>query len=227
MAKPRYVTFAEVASELGISIEELINDVVDRKRRVIGENCETGGPETIPWKYFTIDRCSKVPRADPDDAERDVLSKLYPEFDWNDPDTLRRWRGSEWVDADTGEVLREVYPPTCLDPEEGAIFIDGRPRWINLKAERLDTDPTASERRHDDVSAIPADARPPLKIKLQEYVAAFIQREKASGKTHARQSALWMASRTELPGATRARLYGELKRQQPDMVKGRPQKAPK
>jgi hypothetical protein len=157
MAKLRYGTFAEVASDLGISIEKLVNDVVDRKRRVIGYNCESEEIEAIPSEYFTIDRRLKVPpREDPsittmDDGTRDFLSKLYPLIDWNDPEIVRKFHGGfEWIDADhderTGEALMrlakaDVCPPTSLDPDEGTVFINGRHRWINIKVERLEIDP--------------------------------------------------------------------------------------
>jgi hypothetical protein len=144
MAKPRFGTFAEVASELGVEIDSLINEVLDKKRVVIGYNCESSKIEQVPWEYFAIDRRSNAPpAAGPliDDATRDVLSKLYPELDWNDPEIVRSFDGGiRWIDPDyderTGEPLLanvDVYPPTCLDCGERTIFIDGQRRWINLK----------------------------------------------------------------------------------------------
>jgi hypothetical protein len=55
MAKSRYGTFAEVAAELGITLEDLNNDVVDGKRTAIGDRLETWQRELIPWEHFTYD----------------------------------------------------------------------------------------------------------------------------------------------------------------------------
>jgi len=46
MAKPRFSTFAELVSELGVDIDALIIEVLDKKRVVIGYNFESGEIES-------------------------------------------------------------------------------------------------------------------------------------------------------------------------------------
>ena len=47
--------FYVVAVDLGVNVSDLFLDVVERRRLVIGDNCETGQKERIPRRYF-VDR---------------------------------------------------------------------------------------------------------------------------------------------------------------------------
>jgi hypothetical protein len=63
----------------------------------------------------------------------------------------------------------------------------------------------------------------PSDTKVEDFVGAYIENAKASGETPT-QRGLWQAARKKLPGATRARLYGELEKQTQPLSPGRPRK---
>jgi hypothetical protein len=147
MVKPRYGTFAEVATELGISVEDLNNDVVDRKRMAIGVRLEIWQREVIPWEHFTCD-----PREQSDwvKKEPDLSSGLVKlttrrasecrlgEFD------SRLWHRFRGVSDASPYSFGGIMPPDCRDLEEGVIFVGGVPVWINIKVQRLDNETGAT-----------------------------------------------------------------------------------
>jgi hypothetical protein len=120
---------AEAAAEISITV--MVEQLIAGKLGAIGLEFGFGLPTPIPAEHFMLPLRSAVPReADP--STIDVLRKLYPDFDWNDPNVIRGWQESAWIDPDTGEVLWQVYPATCLDIDGGTIYADGQPHWTDI-----------------------------------------------------------------------------------------------
>jgi hypothetical protein len=123
-------SLAEAVAEIGV--DALLERLIDGKLRAVGLEFGSGLPIPIPAEHFMVPLRSTVAR-DTDPSTIDVLCKLYPEFDWTDPDVIRSWRESAWVDRNTGEVvLSAVCPATCLDIDGAAIYADGEPHWTDI-----------------------------------------------------------------------------------------------
>jgi hypothetical protein len=143
MAKSRYGTFAEVAAELGITLEDLNNDVVDGKRTAIGDRLETWQRELIPWEYFTY--APRVPsdwfKWEPDFSEGVglLVRKRESECRLGEFDS-RHWNRFRGAGANNIYKFGGIEPPDCRDVEEGVIFVGGVPVWVNIKVQRLDNE---------------------------------------------------------------------------------------
>jgi hypothetical protein len=142
MVKSRYGTFAEVAAELGITVEDLNNDVVDGKRAAVGDRLETWQREVIPWEYFTYNprEPSDWVKWEPDLAGPARIVRKEPSECRLGEFNSRDWNLFRGVSDRSPYGFEGIEPPNCRDLEEGVIFVGGGPVWVNIRVQRLDSE---------------------------------------------------------------------------------------
>jgi hypothetical protein len=124
----------------------------------------------------------------------------------------------------SGAVQSYRPPPPDYSQDKGAVIYNENDLryWLDRNHPVAAAPAPAVDKRAES-SAISAEAPPPSDKDLKGFVAGFIEKTRADGKTPTKLG-LWNAAKDSLPGATRSRLRREFGCQVAAPRRGRPRK---